>query len=713
VSAVRLSRLATVAALALAVVLSVVSGPAPDPSSTPALVPAADTSAFRAANIISDAVFFDSESMTAAQIQAFLNGEGANCHALSGGPACLKDYRLSTVTRPADTFCTRQYTGAANESAATIIAKVATACDINPRVLLVTLEKELSLVTATSPTAKQYTRAMGYGCPDSSGGTCDSTYNGLFNQLYSAAKQFQRYKANPSKYGYKAGLTNNVQYHPNTACGSSPVLIANQATAGLYNYTPYQPNAAALAAGYGSAKNSCSSYGNRNFWLLFTDWFGSTQTIGRDVDAPTGNFESARGGAGSLSVSGWTYDPSAPTAPIAVHVYVDGVFAGPITADRDRPDVGAAFAGVGSSHGFSGSVPAPEGVRTACVYAVNTGAGYTNPLLGCKAVTVASGASRNPIGGLEPVTADGTMVRTGGWTYDPDAMTTPVVVHYYVDGSYVSQQKADVNRPDVAAVFPQAGAAHGFTFNAILKAGKHTICAFAINIGIGTTNPELGCRTVTLEGAPPKGALQQVTAEAGVAELVGWALDPDTTKPVDVHVYVNGGFRGVVKADVDRADVGATFPASGSKHGFDTTLSLDNGTNEVCLYAINLTGGYGNPKIGCKTLTVTGVHAPIGTMDSVTVIGTTVAVSGWAMDEDLPEKSIDVHLYVDGNGAGRVVANGEREDVAAEHPGAGTAHGWAGWLSLAKGKHKICAYGINVGGGVANPTLKCVDVTIG
>src|SRR5690606_20979087 len=48
----------------------------------------------------------------------------------------------------------------------------------------------------------------------------------------------------------------------------------NEATAALYNYTPYTPNAAALANLY-TTGDSCSSYGNRNFWAFYTDWFGS------------------------------------------------------------------------------------------------------------------------------------------------------------------------------------------------------------------------------------------------------------------------------------------------------------------------------------------------------------------------------------------------------------------------------------------------------
>ncbi len=74
---------------------------------------------------------------------------------------------------------------------------------------------------------------------------------------------------------YAPGKTWNVRYHPNESCGSAPVYIENQATANLYYYTPYQPNAAALRAGAGEG-DSCSAYGNRNFFRYFTDWFGST-----------------------------------------------------------------------------------------------------------------------------------------------------------------------------------------------------------------------------------------------------------------------------------------------------------------------------------------------------------------------------------------------------------------------------------------------------
>ena len=65
----------------------------------------------------------------------------------------------------------------------------------------------------------------------------------------------------------------NIQYNPDAACGGSWVYIENQATASLYNYTPYQPNQGALDAGAGTAH--CGAYGNRNFWRFFNEWFGS------------------------------------------------------------------------------------------------------------------------------------------------------------------------------------------------------------------------------------------------------------------------------------------------------------------------------------------------------------------------------------------------------------------------------------------------------
>lgn len=227
-------------------------------------------SQFSAGNIISDSIFFNSGALTSAQIQSFLNSKVPVCNP---GYTCLKDYRQDTPYRAAEPGLCSAY-GGGNKSSTEIIYDVAQVCGINPEVLLVLLQKEQSLVTDTWPESIQYRSATGFGCPDTA--ACDSEYYGFFNQVYNAARIYRKYARDAANYNYRAGRNNNILYNPNAACGSSTVYIVNQATANLYNYTPYQPNAAALNNLYGTG-DGCSAYGNRNFWRLFNDWFGSSQ----------------------------------------------------------------------------------------------------------------------------------------------------------------------------------------------------------------------------------------------------------------------------------------------------------------------------------------------------------------------------------------------------------------------------------------------------
>lgn len=244
----------------------------------------ADLTLFRPGNIISNEVFFNSATMSEAQIDSFLRQKVPQCQS---GYTCLKDFRQSTTTRSSDSYCSG-YQGEGSESAARIIFKVAQSCGINPQVLIVTLEKEQGLVTHTWPSDWRYTIAMGQGCPDTA--ACDTRYYGFYNQMYGAARQFKIYTENRYFTYYAPGKTWNLRYSPDAACGSSPVYVENQATANLYYYTPYQPNAASIRAGYGQG-DGCSTYGNRNFYQRFTDWFGSTQSrIGAIVQA-TGRSE--------------------------------------------------------------------------------------------------------------------------------------------------------------------------------------------------------------------------------------------------------------------------------------------------------------------------------------------------------------------------------------------------------------------------------------
>lgn len=216
--------------------------------------------------IISDAAFFDGTSMDAGAVQAFLESKEAGC---VPGYTCLKSYTADIPVKAADRYCAA-LDAASAVSAATIIARAGAACGISPKVLLVMMQKEQGLVTATSPTMAAYGKAMGQACPDTA--ACDPAFAGFFNQVYGAARQMKVYTLNPTSFGYRAGQVNTIQWYPNKACGVSKVFIQNQATANLYIYTPYRPNVAALAAGYGTG-DACSTYGNRNFYNYYVSWF--------------------------------------------------------------------------------------------------------------------------------------------------------------------------------------------------------------------------------------------------------------------------------------------------------------------------------------------------------------------------------------------------------------------------------------------------------
>jgi hypothetical protein len=274
---------------------------------------------FQPGYIITDSLFFNPNAMGVNDIQTFLsskvptcdtNGTQASSHfnssagryytraewgSLNGNPppyTCLKDYTQSVPGAAADSYCGNGVS-AGNKSAAMIISEVSWACSINPQALIVLLQKEQGLVTDDWPWASQYQIATGYGCPDTA--ACDSQYYGFYNQVYNAAHQFQRYVKQSQIFNFRGGQTSVVPYNPNSSCGGANVYLQTNATAALYNYTPYQPNAAALANLNGMG-DACSAYGNRNFWVYFNNWFGS----------PTGDLVQAPGDQTVYLLSGNT-----------------------------------------------------------------------------------------------------------------------------------------------------------------------------------------------------------------------------------------------------------------------------------------------------------------------------------------------------------------------------------------------------------------------
>jgi len=244
---------------------------------TEASAAAYDGDRFQAGNIISDANFYDGDAMTKAEISTFLDGKITSASAKTSCDSvadtttpCLKDYTGAIRSRSAADNGCKSIPARAKASAALIIATVAEACGISPKVILVTLQKEQGLVASANPSKWSYDHAMGWGCPDTA--DCETTWNGLYNQVYKGAWQFKQYKYNYLNFNFRKGQTAKIQYSPTASCGTKTVTIENWATAALYIYTPYTPNKATLDAYPGTA--SCGAYGNRNFWAYYTSWFG-------------------------------------------------------------------------------------------------------------------------------------------------------------------------------------------------------------------------------------------------------------------------------------------------------------------------------------------------------------------------------------------------------------------------------------------------------
>ncbi len=125
---------------------------------------------------------------------------------------------------------------------------------INPKFLLVLLQKEQSLVEDSSPKQSQLDWATGYGCPD--GDSCNVRWKGFGKQVNSAALQFFDYMINPGHYTYKVGETYTfTNPYATNKQETTIVTPVNQATAALYNYTPHVYN------------------GNYNFFNIWQRWF--------------------------------------------------------------------------------------------------------------------------------------------------------------------------------------------------------------------------------------------------------------------------------------------------------------------------------------------------------------------------------------------------------------------------------------------------------
>jgi peptidoglycan hydrolase CwlO-like protein len=167
--------------------------------------------------IISDKNYLAAGSLTAAGIQTFLQREGSDLASYS----------------------TRDHYGV-TKTAAQMIADAATEWGVSPKVILVTLQKEQSLISRPNASQNALDWAMGCGKMDS---RTISSYKGFGNQIWGGARALSR-----NRNSWHKGISLSID--------GAAVYPSNASTHSLYRYTPH-------------------FRGNTSFWKLYWKYFGN------------------------------------------------------------------------------------------------------------------------------------------------------------------------------------------------------------------------------------------------------------------------------------------------------------------------------------------------------------------------------------------------------------------------------------------------------
>jgi hypothetical protein len=313
-------------------------------------------------------------------------------------------------------------------------------------------------------------------------------------------------------------------------------------------------------------------------------------------------------------------------------------------------------------------------------------------------------ASDSPFGGMSGWSLHGRYLTVSGWALDPNALSTPLRIFFYVNGKPFSYLDSNVARSDINRAYGATGN-HGFSKTLTLPDGSSNVCAYAINVGAGTTNTQLGCHGVMLGGSP-LGGLSKLSQTSNIATLTGWGFDydaPDTA--LRVQASINGLPAGSTVSNISRPDINAAFHGTGL-HGFSLSIRVPAGTTTICIQVANVGRGAAT-RIGCANFRVSA--SPIGIFNAVTMSGQTATVKGWTFDYSNPAAAIQILVSLNGKYVAYRATSVNRPDINSAYQVTGV-HGYQIALALPAGPNKICVQAINIGAG-SNSTLGCQTIT--
>lgn len=194
---------------------------------------------FKKEELISDFQMFDYTSMSQSQVQQFLVSKNSY----------LANYNVE------------DFEGIV-KSASQIIYEASQQYKVNPKYVIVMLQKEQGLIQMENPTQKRLDWACGYAVCDGCSLSDPKVlkYKGFGKQVDNAAGAMRFYTDKASVYEFikKAGISYEIN--------GEIVIPKNQATANLYTYTPH------IA-------------GNYTFWRVWQRYFGDPNITKRDGTA--------------------------------------------------------------------------------------------------------------------------------------------------------------------------------------------------------------------------------------------------------------------------------------------------------------------------------------------------------------------------------------------------------------------------------------------
>ena len=354
----------------------------------------------------------------------------------------------------------------------------------------------------------------------------------------------------------------------------------------------------------------------------------------------------------------------------------------------------------------------------------------------------ASAAVAAPLGSFDSAvtnTFDNSVVMSG-WALDRGVRNLPTSVEVTVDGATAGGWRmAAVLRTDVNRAESSTGG-HGFSIRITLAPGQHVICVNTRSRA-DTQTTSLGCfgfeayrmatqadMAAVARSIDPKGSINWLwralpDGTSGLAQpwlrqvQIGSGHTIHNLRDVMIHEWSHVlQYRAFAGADPWWDAVQAFNALLGHPTDRQSYAGIEHGADCIAAALGAQYLGYGcSPALQVYANQIArGVmmNKLQGGVDSVTAAGSTVTVTGWALDPAAPTTSSTVLITDNGHAVtGWTRTAGTRVDVN-RSTGTFGAHGFSVKVSLPDGQHRICVSAQFVKAGKAAATVgNCSTVT--